>query len=139
MPVVQLFKRASALAEAALCTHESEDLELAFAGEARGAFVWLQCFVVEEEDWCRTKGCPGTFPCHALRHGLYVYERTNIGFAACVTLDTTSTESHIRFVTASSLLSTASVSSPNSSPATSTTSSPASEDPPADINSATNL
>lgn len=77
--------------------------------------------------------------CYALRHELYAYEGTNIDFAACVTLDTTSTESHIRFVTASSLLSTASVSSPNSSPATSTTSSPASEDPPADINGATSL
>ncbi|KAJ8107326.1 hypothetical protein OPT61_g8943 [Boeremia exigua] len=59
MPVLELFKRASALAEAALCTHKSEDLELAFAGEARGAFLCLQCFVDEEEDWCRTRGCPG--------------------------------------------------------------------------------
>lgn len=60
MPVVELFKRASLLAEAALCTHKSEDLELAFAGDARGAFVWLQCFLGEEEDWCHTRGCPGT-------------------------------------------------------------------------------
>lgn len=60
MPVLELFNRASALAEAALCTHKSEDLELAFAGEARGAFLCLQCFVDEEEDWCRTRGCPGT-------------------------------------------------------------------------------
>lgn len=59
MPVLELFNRASALAEAALCTHKSEDLELAFAGEARGAFLCLQCFVDEEEDWCRTRGCPG--------------------------------------------------------------------------------
>ncbi|KAJ4309773.1 hypothetical protein N0V94_008777, partial [Neodidymelliopsis sp. IMI 364377] len=60
MPVLELFNRASALAEAALCTHKSEDLELAFAGDARGAFLCLQCFVDEEEDWCRTKGCPAT-------------------------------------------------------------------------------
>lgn len=59
MPVVQLFQHAAALAEAALCTSRSEDLELAFAGEARGAFLCLQCFVDEEEDWCRTRGCPG--------------------------------------------------------------------------------
>src|SRR5207248_107020 len=39
MPVVELFARASALAEAALCTHKSVDLELAFAGEARSAFL----------------------------------------------------------------------------------------------------
>lgn len=65
MPVLELFNRASALAEAALCTHKSEDLELAFAGDARGAFLCLQCFVDEEEDWCRTRGCPGMFcsPC----------------------------------------------------------------------------
>ena len=78
-PVLELFNRASALAEAALCTHKSEDLELAFAGEARGAFLCLQCFVDEEEDWCRTRGCPGTYnisyhyvlirlTCHSLHH-----------------------------------------------------------------------
>lgn len=101
MPVVELFKRASALAEAALCTHKSEDLELAFAGEARGAFLCLQCFIHEEEDWCRTRGCP-----------------------ACVTTTTLSTESHIRLTIAASLLSTVSTASPNSSPMASTTSSP---------------
>lgn len=59
MPVVALFRRASALAEAALCTQRSEDLELAFTGEARGAFLCLQCFLTEEEEWCRGIGCPG--------------------------------------------------------------------------------
>jgi hypothetical protein len=59
MPVVELFKRASTLAEAALCATNSHDLELAFAGDARMAFLWLQCFVHEEENWCRTRGCPG--------------------------------------------------------------------------------
>ncbi|PSN71935.1 hypothetical protein BS50DRAFT_544192 [Corynespora cassiicola Philippines] len=91
MPVVELFRRASALAEAALCTHKSEDLELAFSGEARDAFLFLQCFLGEEQDWCRTRGCP-----------------------ACVTTETLSTESHIRLTIAASLLSTASVASPNS-------------------------
>ncbi|KAF2119663.1 hypothetical protein BDV96DRAFT_610567 [Lophiotrema nucula] len=112
-PVVELYVRASALAQAALCTHKPEDLELAFGGEARGAFLWLQCFVSEEEDWCRTKGCP-----------------------ACVTTAALSTESHIRLTIAASLLSTASISSPNSSPAASTNSSPVttptSEDPSSD-------
>jgi hypothetical protein len=59
MPVVTLFRRASALAEAALCTRRTEDLELAFAGEARGAFLCLQCILTEEEEWCRGTGCPG--------------------------------------------------------------------------------
>jgi hypothetical protein len=61
MPVVTLFGRASALAEAALCTRRTEDLELAFAGEARGAFLFLQCFLSEEEEWCAGSGCVGTF------------------------------------------------------------------------------
>ncbi|KAF2871481.1 hypothetical protein BDV95DRAFT_636482 [Massariosphaeria phaeospora] len=96
MPVVELFRRAAALAEAALCTRTSADLELAFAGAARGAFLCLQCFLAEEEDWCRTRGCP-----------------------ACVTTAALSTESHIRLTIAASLLSTASVSAPNSSVAAS--------------------
>ncbi|KAF2655433.1 hypothetical protein K491DRAFT_692899 [Lophiostoma macrostomum CBS 122681] len=107
MPVVELYKRASALAGAALCTQKSEDLELAFAGDARGSFLWLQCFLSEADDWCGTKGCP-----------------------ACITIETLSTESHIRLTIAASLLSTASISSPNSSPATSTASSPTSENLP---------
>ncbi|KAF2186344.1 hypothetical protein K469DRAFT_707005 [Zopfia rhizophila CBS 207.26] len=113
MPVVELFKRASALAEAALCTPKPEDLELAFSGEARGAFLWLQCFITEEEEWCRTGGCPG-----------------------CVTTATLSTESHIRITIAASLLSTSSISSPGSSPLTSNlssaTSSPTEPTPPAE-------
>ncbi|KAF2634381.1 hypothetical protein P280DRAFT_260106 [Massarina eburnea CBS 473.64] len=83
MPVVELFKRASTLAEAALCTKNTEDLELAFSGDARSAFLWLQCFLGEEEDWVRTRGCP-----------------------ACVTTETLSTESHVRLTVAASLLST---------------------------------
>ena len=59
VPVIQLFKRATTLAEAALCTRRPEDLELAFRGDARSAFLWLQCFLADEEDWCRTRGCPG--------------------------------------------------------------------------------
>ena len=82
MPVVALFTRTSALASAALCTHKSEDFELAFSGDARGAFLCLQCFITEEMDWCRTRGCP-----------------------ACVVAATLSTESHVRLTIAASLLS----------------------------------
>lgn len=86
MPVVALFTRTSALASAALCTTKSEDLELAFSGDARGAFLCLQCFITEETDWCRTRGCP-----------------------ACVVTATLSTESHVRLTIAASLLSMTSV------------------------------
>ena len=89
MPVFALFTRASVLASAALCTQRASDLELAFAGEARSAFIGLQCFITEEHDWCRTKGCP-----------------------ACVVTAILSTDSHIRLTIAASLLSTAQVATP---------------------------
>lgn len=85
MPVVALYARASSLAAAALCSPRPEDLELAFSGEARGAFLCLQCFIADESDWCCTRGCP-----------------------ACVVTETLSTDSHIRLAIAASLLSTAS-------------------------------
>jgi hypothetical protein len=59
MPVVQLYHQACSLASAALNAKKLEDLELAFRGEARTSFIWLQCFIHEEEDWCLTRGCPG--------------------------------------------------------------------------------
>ncbi|KAI9767840.1 MAG: hypothetical protein M1835_006987 [Candelina submexicana] len=58
LPILQIFRRASALAVTLLGTRTTADLEIAFRGDARGAFSWLQCFVAEEEDWCITKGCP---------------------------------------------------------------------------------
>ncbi|EOA87932.1 uncharacterized protein SETTUDRAFT_168733 [Exserohilum turcica Et28A] len=90
MPIVTLFSRASTLASAALCTQRSSDLELAFSGESRSAFIGLQCFIAEEADWCHTRGCP-----------------------ACVVTETLSTDSHIRLTIAASLLSTASVATPS--------------------------
>ncbi|EMD86448.1 hypothetical protein COCC4DRAFT_166828 [Bipolaris maydis ATCC 48331] len=89
MPIVTLFSRASTLASAALCTQRASDLELAFSGESRSAFIGLQCFITEEADWCHTRGCP-----------------------ACVVTETLSTDSHIRLTIAASLLSTASVATP---------------------------
>ncbi|KAF4301306.1 hypothetical protein GTA08_BOTSDO06792 [Botryosphaeria dothidea] len=73
MPVVQLFRRASGLAEAALCSCKPEDLEMAFTRDARSGFLWLQCFLADEEEWCQTIGCP-----------------------ACVVSSTLSTEQHLR-------------------------------------------
>ncbi|KAF2834071.1 hypothetical protein M501DRAFT_944976 [Patellaria atrata CBS 101060] len=82
MPIVQLFNRASALAEAALCSSRPEDLELAFREDARSAFLWLQCFIADENDWCNTRGCP-----------------------ACTTLETLTTDPHIRLAITAALLS----------------------------------
>jgi hypothetical protein len=111
MPVVTLFRRASALAEAALCTRRTEDLELAFAGEARGAFLCLQCILSEEEEWCRGMGCPGT-----LVDVISKKESKADQTTACVVTATLSTESHIRLTIAASLLSTASIASPAGTP-----------------------
>lgn len=110
MPIVALFSRASALAEAALCTRRTEDLELAFAGEARGAFLCLQCILTEEEEWCKGMGCPGMQTAN-----LHWKSSTN-QTAACVVTTTLSTETHIRLTIAASLLSTAPIASPASTP-----------------------
>lgn len=58
LPILEIFRHASDVAKSMLGTHNIFDLELVFRGEARGAFSWLQCFIAEEEDWCRTMGCP---------------------------------------------------------------------------------
>ncbi|KAI4092068.1 MAG: hypothetical protein LQ348_002712 [Seirophora lacunosa] len=59
LPVLEIHRHALQIAKALLGNRHVFDLELVFRGEARGAFSWLQCFVMEEEDWCLTKGCPG--------------------------------------------------------------------------------
>ncbi|KAK7517712.1 hypothetical protein IWZ03DRAFT_310720 [Phyllosticta citriasiana] len=74
-PVVQLFHRASRLAEAALCSSKPEDLEMAFTSDARSGFLWLQCFIADEEAWCRSIGCP-----------------------ACIVTTSLSTEPHLRMI-----------------------------------------
>ena len=53
------------------------DLEVAFRGQARSAFSWIQCFTSQEQDWVLTKGCP-----------------------ACVVLKTLNDESFIRMLVA---------------------------------------
>ncbi|KAL8828017.1 MAG: hypothetical protein Q9191_002834 [Dirinaria sp. TL-2023a] len=58
LPILEIFRHASDVAKSMLGNRNIYDLELVFRGEARGAFSWLQCFIAEEEDWCRTKGCP---------------------------------------------------------------------------------
>lgn len=68
VPVVELFDKAVSLA--ALVTHatKSEDLECAFTGQARSAFLWLQCFLSsdKEREWCYTRGCPACVVEHSL-------------------------------------------------------------------------
>ncbi|MCJ1432401.1 hypothetical protein MMC27_001757 [Xylographa pallens] len=54
------------MAQSFLCSQSAFDLELAFRGEARGVFSWLQCLVMEEEEWCTTRGCPACVVTHVL-------------------------------------------------------------------------
>ena len=59
LPVIGLYQHASRLAMSLLGTDDNVDLELLFRGEARGAFAWLQCFIMDEEEWCSARDCPG--------------------------------------------------------------------------------
>ncbi|KAA6408376.1 MAG: hypothetical protein FRX48_08118 [Lasallia pustulata] len=66
LPILEIHTRAVQLATSILQTRNKFDLELAFRGEARGAFSWLQCFLIEEDDWCQMRGCPACTTLHAL-------------------------------------------------------------------------
>ncbi|KAL9594761.1 MAG: hypothetical protein Q9219_006847 [cf. Caloplaca sp. 3 TL-2023] len=67
LPVLEIYRHAAQLAKALLGNRHIFDLELVFRGEARGTFSWLQCFVMDEEDWCLTRGCPGCVVSHAIQ------------------------------------------------------------------------
>ncbi|MCJ1282624.1 hypothetical protein MMC26_001949 [Xylographa opegraphella] len=66
LPVIHVYRQASTMAQSFLCSQSAFDLELAFRGEARGVFSWLQCLIVEEEEWCTTRGCPACVVAHVL-------------------------------------------------------------------------
>ncbi|KAL8937496.1 MAG: hypothetical protein Q9211_003668 [Gyalolechia sp. 1 TL-2023] len=67
VPVLEIYRHAAQVARALLGNRHIFDLELVFRGEARGTFSWLQCFIMEEEDWCLTKGCPACIVSYALQ------------------------------------------------------------------------
>ena len=71
LPILHIFHKASRLGKSLLCAENIFDLELAFRGEARGAFSWLQCFFIEEEEWCSAQGCPGTLPIKPTAEALF--------------------------------------------------------------------
>lgn len=59
LPVLRIHGQASRLADFVLRPNVAVDRELAFRGEARGAFSWLQCLLSDEVDFSCTEGCPG--------------------------------------------------------------------------------
>ncbi|SMQ45290.1 unnamed protein product [Zymoseptoria tritici ST99CH_3D7] len=68
VPIVELFDKACGVAAIATGANRLEDLEYAFTGPSRGAFVWLQCFFSSEKerDWALTRGCPACVADHCL-------------------------------------------------------------------------
>ena len=85
VPVVELFDKASTLAASATHASKVEDLEYAFNGQARSAFLWLQCFLANEREreWCYTRGCPACVAEHSLDSEFSV----RILLAACLLSD----------------------------------------------------
>jgi len=85
VPVVELFDKACTVASQATHASKLEDLEYAFTGQARSAFVWLQCFLSsdKERDWCYTKGCPACVVEHSLDSEFSI----RLLYAACLLSD----------------------------------------------------
>ncbi|GAD96782.1 conserved hypothetical protein [Paecilomyces variotii No. 5] len=57
-PLFKIHKYTTQVASHVLQDRKSADTELAFRGDARSAYSWLNCFLAEEHDWCSTQGCP---------------------------------------------------------------------------------
>ncbi|EME83434.1 uncharacterized protein MYCFIDRAFT_81700 [Pseudocercospora fijiensis CIRAD86] len=85
VPIVELFDKACAAAAGATHATNLEDLEYAFTGQARGAFVWLQCFLSSEKErkWCYTQGCPACVVDHSLDSEFSI----RLLYAACLLSD----------------------------------------------------
>ncbi|KXS99252.1 hypothetical protein AC578_6183 [Pseudocercospora eumusae] len=85
VPIVELFDKACGVAAAAAHATKLEDLEYAFTGQARGAFVWLQCFLSSERErkWCYTQGCPACIVHHSLDSEFSI----RLLYAACLLSD----------------------------------------------------
>lgn len=83
VPVVELFDKATSVAEIATHASRIEDLEYAYTAEARGAFLWLQCFLDKERDWTFTRGCPACVAEHALDSEFTI----RLLYAACLLSD----------------------------------------------------
>ena len=117
VPVLEIYRHATVIAKALLGNRHIFDLELVFRGEARGAFSWLQCFVMEEEDWCLTRGCPGespggptATPAHAVANS----------FPGCIVTHALVAEPTIRLILVACKLSSALNNHPNPQPSHST-------------------
>lgn len=65
-PIVALSDHATRTAQKFTKSQRQEDIEFAFRGHGRNAFVWLHAFLASDEDWCLSKACPACVVEHAL-------------------------------------------------------------------------
>lgn len=68
LPLFLLHTRASQVASSALppCTQTPIETERAFRGDARSAYSWLHCILIEERDCYLTERCPACIVLHVL-------------------------------------------------------------------------
>jgi hypothetical protein len=86
LPIRLIYVHATHYASSILSFHRPScprrlavDLEVAFRGQARSAFSWVQCFTSEEQDWVLTKGCPACVVLQTLNDETFI----RILMAAC--------------------------------------------------------
>ena len=82
---MELFDRAVNLAASVTNTSKIEDLDNAFSGQARNAFLWLQDYLSNdaELEWCYTRGCPAC----VVEHSLHSESSVKMLFVACLLSD----------------------------------------------------
>lgn len=82
---MELFDKAVAVAAKATQATRPEDFEFAYTGDARSAFIWLQCFLSSEREqtWCATRGCPACVVDHSLDSEFTI----RLLYAACLLSD----------------------------------------------------
>ncbi|KAJ6021736.1 hypothetical protein N7540_007240 [Penicillium herquei] len=66
VPLFLINHQAERIAARALPSKKGAEPERAFRGEARSAFAWLHCILIEEHDWYLTARCPACIVLHVL-------------------------------------------------------------------------
>ncbi|KAJ6096273.1 hypothetical protein N7486_007019 [Penicillium sp. IBT 16267x] len=66
VPLFLINHQAVRVADRALPSKKGAEPERAFRGEARSAFAWLHCILIEEHDWYLTARCPTCIVLHVL-------------------------------------------------------------------------
>lgn len=83
VPIVELFDKATWIAGLAEQAKQIEDSDHAYHGDGRCTFLWLQCFLARQREWCHTHGCPACVVEHALDSEFTI----RLLYAACLLSD----------------------------------------------------